>query len=107
MSPRPARLDRNVALFREVNARIAELANPELGDHFQIVCECANTGCQVKLTISIEDFKRVRQYDRRFIVVPGHTVPTVEDVVEAAERYEVVAKHDAIPEDIGAVLVES
>jgi hypothetical protein len=104
MSPRLARLDRNVALFREVNEHIAELANPDLGDHFQIVCECANTGCQVKLTISIEDFRRVRHDAGRFIVVPGHTVPAVEDVVESGERYEIVAKHDTIPEDIVPVL---
>jgi hypothetical protein len=93
--PREKRLARNEVLFREVNERIAELAN---GDGFYIVCECANTGCEGKLLVPINEYERVRRHPRRFFIVPGHTIPEVEDVVEQHGSYDIVEKHeDAMP----------
>ena len=93
MSPRENRLARNEVLFREVNERIAELAS---GDGFHIVCECANTGCEEKLLVPIDEYERVRQHERWFMIVPGHTVADVEDVVERHGSYDVVQKHEDV-----------
>jgi hypothetical protein len=93
MSPREVRYARNQALFREVNERIAELANRAIDESLQIICECANTGCQDKITIRILDYRRVRKNPDRFIVVPGHTARAAENVVAREGCYEVVEKH--------------
>jgi hypothetical protein len=95
--PREKRLARNEILFREVNERIAEISADQ--DHgFHIICECANTGCEERLLIPLPEYERVRRHPRRFMIVPGHTVPEVEDVVEERGSYDVVEKHpDAMP----------
>ena len=95
MPDREERLASNEVLFREVNEHIAELAT---GDGFYIVCECANTECEEKVLVPMNEYERIRQHERRFMVVPGHTVPDVEDLVERHELYDVVEKHpDVMP----------
>lgn len=95
--PREKRLAHNEVLFREVNERIAELAGG--WDHgFHILCECANTGCEERLIIPIAQYERIREHSRWFLIVPGHTVPEIEDVVERNDAYDVVEKHaDVMP----------
>jgi hypothetical protein len=93
MSPRELRYARNQVLYREVNERIAELANRGVVDSLQIICECARMGCQDKIAIPILDYKRVRRDPNRFIVVPGHVARAVEHVVEHDEHYAIVEKH--------------
>ena len=96
--PREARLARNEALFREVNERIAELAENLADGDFHIVCECAATGCQTMLATPLEDYRRVREHPLRFIVATGHIVPDVENLVERHANFDVVEKHpDVIP----------
>jgi hypothetical protein len=98
VSPREERLARNELLFREVNDRIAELGAGNPNGDFHIVCECATTGCQERLLVSVADYERARAHPRRFLVVPGHTTADVEDVVERHESYDVVQKHpDVMP----------
>ena len=95
--PREARLARNEALFREVNERIAELAE-NFADDFHVVCECAATGCQTMLAIPLDDYRRVREHPLRFIVATGHIDPDIENLVERHDTYDVVEKHpDVIP----------
>jgi len=92
VSPREKRLARNEVLFREVNDRIAELGPGRHADGFHIVCECAKTGCEERLLVTVPEYRRTREHPRRFLVVPGHTVAEVEDVVERHGSYDVVEK---------------
>jgi hypothetical protein len=95
--PREKRLAHNEVLFREVNERIAELAGGH-SDGFHVVCECANTGCDERLLIPLSQYERVRGHERWFLIVPGHTVLEVEDVIERHDGYDVVEKHaDVMP----------
>jgi hypothetical protein len=96
VSPREARQARNELLFREVNDRIAELGSGQSNGDFHIVCECATTGCQERLRVSVENYQRTRLHPRRFLVAPGHTTADVEDVVERHESYDVVEKHPEV-----------
>jgi hypothetical protein len=98
VSPREDRLARNEVLFREVNDRIAELGTGNPNGDFHIVCECATTGCQERLVVPMWEYDRARQHPRRFLIVPGHTVADVEDVIETHGSYDVVEKHpDVMP----------
>jgi hypothetical protein len=81
-----ARHANNQALFREVNERIAELSGTWwAGQHLQIICECANTGCVERLDVPLAEYERVWAHSGWFLIRPGHAVPDVEQVIEQHE----------------------
>jgi hypothetical protein len=84
------RAAKNQSLFREVNERIEDLASPVAPAGF--ICECLNTECDQQISLSVEEYERVRSGSNRFLVVPGHQVAGVEEVVGSSDRYLVVAK---------------
>ena len=81
MGSREERLGRNEALFRQVNERIAEMGERLDVDHLEIVCECAELGCNERIELSPSLYERARQHTATFIVVDGHTDPSIERVV--------------------------
>jgi len=96
MEERDERLARNEALFRDVNERIAaqgsewELDAPDLHDY---LCECGRRDCTMRVSMTRQEYERVRRHGKQFFVVPGHELPEVEHVVEREDRYLVVEKH--------------
>jgi hypothetical protein len=101
---REQRAARNQLLFREVNERIASLAErallPEVAP-IEVTCECVDMSCTSTVQISLHEFAEIDRATNRFLVVPGHQLPDVEDVVERRDRFLIVAKRGA-----GADLVE-
>ena len=88
--PREARQARNEVLFRELNERIAQTSG---GTDFLIICECDTTGCEAMITVSIDDYRRVRSHPRRFFIFRGHNDPQIEEIVESDGAFQVVEKH--------------
>jgi hypothetical protein len=87
------RVARNEAIFREVNEGIRRGQWPgEEASMSSFRCECASLGCTVMLPLSVREYERVRQNDRRFIVAPGHERSDVEVVVDTRAAYLVVQK---------------
>lgn len=90
---REERLAQNEALFREVNERLEELGRrtgtAEGG--LDVVCECADEGCTVRIPLSVREYEQVRAHARCFVVRPGHETE-IEHVVERTDRYVVVEK---------------
>jgi hypothetical protein len=74
LSPRETRISRNEELFREVNARIAELEDRLIvaGEPLPLICECADTGCATVIVVEQDTFRAVREQPLRFLVAPGH-----------------------------------
>jgi len=101
---REQRAAQNQLLFREVNARIASLAGraslPEIPP-IQVTCECVDISCTTAVQIPLHEFAEIDRTTNRFLVVPGHELPDVEDVVERRDPFLIVAKRGA-----GADLVE-
>ena len=100
MDSRRERLAKNEAIFREVNEQIESLNRgiAAITDQtMQVVCECGDLRCIDQLLMTVEDYERVRADARRFVVLPGHERPDVEDVVETALGYLVVQKHEGDP----------
>jgi hypothetical protein len=97
VSERERRLGINEGVFREVNERLEELAAKtgfsEWGP-LDLVCECGDTSCSERIEMSREDYEAVRSDSTRFVVVPGHEIPDVEQVVERHDGYVVVSKHE-------------
>jgi hypothetical protein len=94
MSPREQRIIHNEALFREVNAHIADLEermrlNEEL---LPLICECANTGCTTIIQVEHGTFEAVRKDPLRFLVAPGHELADAETVVRRGNGYVIVEK---------------
>jgi hypothetical protein len=58
------------------------------------VCECGNLGCSETVELPISGYEAVRSGFERFLIVPGHQIEEIEDVVEHHEGYFVVAKRD-------------
>jgi hypothetical protein len=95
MSPREKRIIRNEALFREVNAHIANLEERlgSEGELMPLLCECANTGCTTVIEVDRNTFQTVRQGPRLFFVAPGHGLEE-ETVVGRGADYLIVRKED-------------
>ena len=58
------------------------------------VCECGNLGCSETVALTISAYEEVRSGFERFLVVPGHEIEEIEDVVERHGSYLVVAKRN-------------
>ena len=84
------RLGRNELLFREVNARIREIAG-KFGvlDVALFVCECGQGDCAEAIELNLEEYDSLRSLPGAFAMVPGHET-TGEKVVARKNRYQVV-----------------
>jgi hypothetical protein len=59
------------------------------------VCECGKLGCTETVELTISEYEGVRSGFERFLVVPGHEMEEIEDVVERHQEYLVVAKRES------------
>jgi hypothetical protein len=93
---RERRLGANEALFREVNERVAEVAEQFIAGETPVNfnCECADRACAEQIPMTVGEYEALRKVETRFAVVPGHEVPDIERVVERHQAYLVVEKQD-------------
>jgi hypothetical protein len=104
---RDKRLGMNEALYREVNERVAGVAEQFIeieGNvspvHFN--CECGDPDCTEQIEMTLPDYEHIRSEPNRFVVASGHERPEIERVVDRQPAYLVVEKHD--PEAEGVAL---
>src|SRR5205823_1087015 len=99
---REERLGANEALFREVNERVAEVAEEFIAGEgpVEFSCECGDGTCAEKITMTVDEYEAVRAKATQFAVVPGHEVPDIERVVERHPNYLVVEKQDPDAEEV-------
>lgn len=86
----------NEAVFREVNERIEGLQTRFAisdAEPLSLVCECDQLQCTEPIQIAVDGYERIRAHPDRFLVLPGHEDPTVEDIVDTGPGYLVVRKH--------------
>jgi hypothetical protein len=88
------RLAKNEAAFRELNERIHGIADEQgRDDHaYEFICECADTRCVQRLTLTLEEYEGIRADGARFVLAQGHEIPAIEVVVDADEHQVVVEK---------------
>jgi hypothetical protein len=84
------RVARNEAAFRRVNEAI-ERGRDTRDGLVGFVCECGQLGCNEIIELTLSEYEAVRADARRFAVRHGHEMGA-EEVVEAHERFVVVAK---------------
>ena len=102
MGERERKLGLNEAMFRQVNERLEELNRTfaDFTDRLQVVCECADMACAEMIDVPAADYERIRSDPTLFILVTGHEVTDVEDVVEVLPGFEVVRKREGEPERV-------
>jgi hypothetical protein len=92
MTTEISRIARTESLFRDVNERIAEIAENLGSDDAVFVCECADAGCDERLAAQLDEYQQVRQDGVRFLVAPGHEEPVYERVLYRHSDFQVVEK---------------
>lgn len=85
-------LAENEAVHREVNEAIEQGRWPGEDEAIAFRCECARSGCTAMVKLTRAEYEAVRAHPRRFVLLPGHSEPAIEDVVEAHAGYELVQK---------------
>ena len=80
------------------NEARARLENETRGDwfrsHARVVfsCECFDTECDAMISLTREDYERVRASPTAFAIRPGHVEPEVEYVAERRDSHWVTEK---------------
>jgi hypothetical protein len=85
-------LVRNQLLLREVNDRVAEVANSWAGEAPEFLCECSNEDCAETLPVSLLEYKGIRSFPNLFMILPGHEIRDVDCIVEEQGRFTLVEK---------------
>jgi hypothetical protein len=96
-SPTAERVGRNNATFRAANEQIADVATGQgrqSDEPLPFLCECADPGCTLVITVTLAEYARVRSDPRCFVVATGHDAGEagVVRVVEAHDGYDVTEK---------------
>ena len=88
------RLADNEILFREVNERLHEQANGHGNDGhvYAFFCECSRTDCVERVHHTSAEYELIRADGARFILVAGHQIDAIEDVVARLDESVVVEK---------------
>ncbi len=90
---RERRKGMNEAQFRRINDMLLELADEEVGESIDFVCECSDDSCAVTIHLAIGEYESVHLSGSRFVVAPGHDDQTIESVVHKADGWWTVEKH--------------
>jgi hypothetical protein len=85
---------KNETIFREINEQIEKISQSVAPDDktMAFLCECDRADCHEVLNVTRAEYESVRAVPTRFIVLPGHEDPKVEQVVASNDRFLVVEK---------------
>jgi hypothetical protein len=86
------RAKRNEEFHREANELLVREELEEARGEADVVCECAARGCMARIRTTPQEYIETHSLPNRFIVVHGHEVPEVEDVIESRPMFLVVEK---------------
>ena len=90
---REVRAARNESLFRSFNERLEQVRQGVSDDEpTEYFCECAQRSCATMVALSPQEYEHVRSAGDRFLVIPEHMVPDVEQVLEKHSTYWIVEK---------------
>lgn len=90
---RDERLARNEVIFRAVNEAIEQQAIGFGGlDGYEFICECATASCFERVSLTLDEYERIRSEGATFFVLPGHVYDEIELVARRESTYWVVRK---------------
>lgn len=82
-------------LYREVNERVAEVysqfggvTGDRMSELIELFCECGQQApCEERVNITAATYERVRADPTTFILLPGHGIAIVEEVIERGDGF--------------------
>ena len=102
MDERARKIGENEALYRSINEKIEDL-NETFGmvaETMAVVCECGQLECIEQIELDIPTYERVRSDPTQFVVLPGHEIPDVEEVIEQSNGFYVIRKDPGGPAEL-------
>ena len=101
MGLREERVAKNEAVAREINEQIEDTNESRPPSSFMhIVCECGYSTCDLFIAVTKDEYERVRNDPRRFLVVGEHVIVDVEEIVVESDRFTIVAKRQGTPAEV-------
>jgi hypothetical protein len=109
------RLAENEVVFRQLNQQIhrgydetnrlaVEDGQPEflvspaaMDSVLHFFCECADEQCISRVQMTVGEYERIHKHPNNFIIVPGHEVASIEEVIDEQPFYTVVRKRRTPP----------
>ncbi len=116
------RMLENEAVFRERNNHLQswfnkfkQLARKEtnsatsldVNKNLRFYCECSDENCHKRIKISQAAYQRIHKDAKSFVVLPGHEVTAIEDIVTESPSYSIVKKHKTPPKSPGVLRATS
>jgi len=79
--------------FRSANKSILDVAAElDVGGRVPFLCECSDTRCRELIRMPWEEFAALHRHGDLYVVVPGHELLEVEQLVAESKTYNVVEK---------------
>src|SRR5215510_3872511 len=99
---REERIGMNEAVFRDVNERIQDVASSFnlTSESLDLICECGDAACVARISLTRDEYERMRGDAQLFAVASGHVAPDVEEVAANHDGYDVVRKSKGVPAEI-------
>ena len=82
--------EQNEEIFRQLNEQRA--SDVGFTDRLTVICECSQPDCLEPIAMTLDEYRAVRERADRFVIVPGHDRPEIEDVIERYDDYAVIEK---------------
>jgi hypothetical protein len=89
---RDERMRETEQFFRGINEVIARKTPPNGG---RFLCECANSHCNTTFEMDAQDLMLLHVQPGAYVVLAGHDLPDLEDVVERRDGYAIVRSRAA------------
>jgi hypothetical protein len=89
---RAERIAMTEAAFRIANERMAAWEEVPADVDELFFCECSDFACRQKVPLTRALYEAVRSRPEWFLIVPGHEVPDLEEVVQRADTHWIVEK---------------
>lgn len=101
MTKREEKIAQNETIARDINEAI-EQSHIEASQEgsIRMMCECGKEDCERLISISVQEYEKIREHPRHFASYKEHVAPDVEYIVRESERYVVVQKREGAGADI-------
>ena len=96
---RSRRIGMNESLFRNVNEQLESLTVRfrDNATTLELVCECGDPECDAPLRVDRDEYERTRRNPVLFLVIPGHEIADVEEIVASGDGFDIVRKREGAP----------
>ena len=97
----------NQVVFRKSNKQVSETfakfksigeqTGDDLDANILFFCECSDEKCKQRVEMKQSTYDQLHSNDNRFIILPGHNIPTIERIIQKGNAYLIVEKYSEPP----------